>query len=78
MLDSATITRREGMPKLKTSKSAKKRFRISSKGKIKHFKAGRRHLLGYKASKRKRQLGRPGFVCKADEPAIRLLLPYGA
>jgi large subunit ribosomal protein L35 len=66
------------MPKLKTSKSAKKRIRISKTGKIKHWKAGRRHLLGGKRSKRKRQLGRPGYLSKADESAIRLLLPYGA
>jgi large subunit ribosomal protein L35 len=66
------------MPKLKTSKSVKKRIRISKTGKIKHFKAGRRHLLGGKASKRKRHLGKPGYVSKADASAIKLLLPYGA
>lgn len=66
------------MPKLKTSKSVKKRIRFSGTGKIKHFKAGRRHLLGGKRSKRKRLLGKAGYVSKADESAIRLLLPYGA
>lgn len=66
------------MPKLKSSKSVRKRIRFSKTGKIKHFKAGRRHLLGHKASKRKRQLGKAGYVSKADESAIRLLLPYGA
>ncbi len=66
------------MPKLKTSKSVRKRIRISKRGKIKHFKAGKRHLLGTKSSKRKRQLGKPGYVSHADAPAIRLLLPYGS
>ena len=66
------------MPKLKTSKSVKKRIRFTKTGKIKHFKAGRRHLLGGKRSKRKRQLGKAGYISKADQPAIRLLLPYGA
>lgn len=66
------------MPKLKTSKSVKKRIRISKKGKIKHFKVGKRHLLGGKSSKRKRQLGKPGYVSRSDASAIRLLLPYGA
>lgn len=66
------------MPKLKTSKSVRKRIRISKKGKIKYSKAGRRHLLGSKSSKRKRQLGKPGYVTRADASAIRLLLPYGA
>ena len=40
------------MPKLKTNKSAKKRIRISKKGKGKHFRAGRGHLLMMKKSKR--------------------------
>lgn len=66
------------MPKLKTSRSVKKRIRISKTGKIKHFKAGRRHLLGGKRSKRKRLLGRAAYVCDADKQAIKLLLPYGA
>ena len=66
------------MPKLKTSKSVKKRIRISKRGKIKHFKAGRRHLLGGKRSKRKRQMGKPAYLKKCDKEAIQLLLPYGA
>ncbi len=66
------------MPKLKTSKSVKKRIRFSKTGKIKHFKSGRRHLLSGKAPKRKRQLSKAGYVSKADKQAIRLLLPYGA
>ena len=66
------------MPKLKSNKGARKRIRITKSGKIKHFKAGRRHLLGGKRSKRKRLLGRAAYVSKADESAIRLLLPYGA
>ena len=66
------------MPKLKTSKSVKKRMRFTKTGKIKHFKAGRRHLLAGKRSKRKRLLGKPGYVSKGEERAIRALLPYGA
>lgn len=66
------------MPKLKTSKSVKKRIRFTKTGKIKHFKAGRSHLLTGKRSKRKRLLGRPAFVAKGEEQSIRALLPYGA
>ena len=66
------------MPKLKTRKSAKKRMRVTKSGKIKHFKAGRGHLLTGKRSKRKRQLRRPGYVSDRDRRAIELLLPYGA
>jgi len=44
------------MPKAKTNKSVKKRFRITGTGKIKRNKANKRHLLAGRTSKRKRQL----------------------
>ena len=66
------------MPKLKTNRSAKKRMRITKKGKVKHFKAGRGHLLTGKRSKRKRQLGKAGFVSSCEAGTMRMLLPYGA
>ncbi len=65
------------MPKLKTNKSAAKRFRFTKSGKIKKRNAGRRHILGKKARKNKRHLRRPGYVSKTDEKRIRRLLPYG-
>ena len=64
------------MPKLKTNKSTKKRIRISKKGKGRHFKAGRGHLLMNKKSKRKRSLGKPSIVTKADESRVKRMLPY--
>jgi len=66
------------MPKLKTNRSAKKRIRISKRGKIKHFKASRRHLLTSKSSKRKRQLGKAGYIESGEAVSIRKMLPYGA
>lgn len=66
------------MPKLKTNRSAKKRFRISKKGKIKHFKAGRGHLLTLKRGKRKRSLGKAGFITSGEAKSINKMLPYGA
>ena len=66
------------MPKLKTNRSAKKRIRITKSGKAKHFKAGRGHLLTGKRAKRKRQLGKPGFVSKGELKMIHTILPYGA
>ena len=66
------------MPKLKTNRSVKKRIRITKTGKAKHFRAGRGHLLTLKSSKRKRHLGRPGFVSKGEQKIINKLLPYGA
>lgn len=46
------------MPKQKTNKSVKKRFRVTGTGKILRNKAGKRHLLSGRTSKRKRQLRR--------------------
>ena len=64
------------MPKLKTRKSAKKRFKKTGTGKYLHFKAGRRHILTKKSSKRKRRL-RGATVTKATERArLDAALPY--
>ena len=66
------------MPKLKTRRSAQKRLRTTKSGKIKYFRAGKKHLLVLKRSKRKRMLGKPGYVSDADRKTMHLLLPYGA
>jgi len=50
------------MPKPKTNKSVKKRFRVSGTGKIKRNKSNKRHLLAGRTSKRKRQLRRPEIL----------------
>ena len=44
------------MPKLKTHKASKKRFRVTASGKLKRSQAGKKHLLSHKTGKRKRQL----------------------
>ncbi len=44
------------MPKMKTHKGAKKRFRISATGKLKRSQAGKKHLNSHKTGKRKRHL----------------------
>jgi large subunit ribosomal protein L35 len=44
------------MPKTKTHKASKKRFRISPNGKLKRSQAGKKHLNSHKAGKRKRHL----------------------
>ena len=65
------------MPKLKTNRSAAKRFKITKNGKIKKRNAGRRHILGNKKRKKKRNLRQNGYISEADEKHIRRLLPYG-
>lgn len=74
----ATFYREDDMPKLKTNRSVKKRMRITKSGKIKHFKAGRGHLLTLKSSKRKRHMGKAGYIEGGERHSIMRLLPYGA
>jgi len=44
------------MPKMKTHKGSKKRFRVSATGKLKRKQAGKRHLNSSKSGRRKRHL----------------------
>ena len=64
------------MPKLKTHKGAKKRFKVTANKKVVRSKANRRHILTTKDSKRKRNLGRKTLVSQADIHTVRLMLPY--
>lgn len=64
------------MPKIKTNKSAAKRFKVTRNGKIMRNKAYKRHLLGHKTPKRRRNLRGSTTVDKVDLPRIRMMLPY--
>lgn len=44
------------MPKMKTHKASKKRFRVTASGKLKRSQAGKKHLNSHKTGKRKRHL----------------------
>jgi large subunit ribosomal protein L35 len=44
------------MPKQKTHKGTKKRFRLTAKGKVKHRQAGTSHLASRKVKKTRRKL----------------------
>ncbi|MEI7687355.1 MAG: 50S ribosomal protein L35 [Planctomycetota bacterium] len=47
------------MPKQKTHKASKKRFKVTGTGKLKRVQAGKKHLNSPKSGKRKRQLRKP-------------------
>ena len=64
------------MPKLKTVKGVKERFKVTGTGKMLARRAGKRHLLGSRRRKTKRQLGRPKLVAKVDLRKLRSLVPY--
>ena len=65
------------MPKMKTKKSAAKRFKIRAGGSIKRSQAYMRHILTKKSSKRKRLLGSPAMVHETDVGRVRQMLPNG-
>ena len=59
------------MPKQKTHKGMKKRFKVTASGKVKHRKAFRGHLLSHKTGQRKRLLRQDGVVTGAEASTIR-------
>lgn len=63
--------------KMKTSKSVKKRFKITKNGKVLSARSKRRHLLAGKTTKKKRQLRGLHLVDKSDVHRIKSRLPYG-
>lgn len=64
------------MPKLKTKRSAAKRFKVTGGGKVKRSKAYASHLLSGKTTKRKRNLRKSVLVDKRDAPNVKKLIPY--
>ena len=64
------------MPKMKTSRGAAKRFKVSGSGKIRRAKAFRRHQMSAKSRKQKRHLKASGTVDATNHDAIRKLIPY--
>jgi len=64
------------MPKLKTNRSAAKRFKKTGTGKIKRRKSHKSHILTKKTTKRKRQLRKATMVDKSDEGRVKRMLPY--
>ena len=64
------------MPKIKTSRGAAKRFKVTGSGKIRRSKAYKRHQLSCKTTKQKRHLRGTIEVDSANEKAVKRLLPY--
>jgi large subunit ribosomal protein L35 len=62
------------MPKMKTHSGAKKRFRITGKGKVMREQAGGRHLLEHKSSRYTRSIANDVEVSKPDAKTVKKLL----
>jgi len=65
------------MPKVKTSRGAKKRFRLSGAGKILRRHAMRSHNLEKKSSKRRRGFRKSQGVARSDARSVKKLLRGG-
>ena len=65
------------MPKIKSRRAAKKRFRITKKGKVMRGHSKMRHLLESKRSGKKRSLRKRGLVAPSDVARVRAMLPGG-
>jgi len=65
------------MPKMKTRKSASKRYSVTGTGKVKYKKQGLRHILTKKSTKRKRSLRKSGILSDPEQKRAKKLLPYG-
>ena len=62
------------MPKMKTHSGAKKRFKLTAKGKVRARHAFTSHILEKKSPKRKRSSARPSRSSEADAKRVKKLL----
>ncbi len=62
------------MPKIKTNRSAAKRFKRTASGRIKRHRPYASHLLTSKSAKRKRGLRQDMLVAAVDEKRVKRLL----
>lgn len=64
------------MPKVKTKSGAKKRFKVTGTGKVKHKRAYKNHISTKKETKQKRRLGKKAIVKATDMKNVKFMLPH--
>ena len=64
------------MPKMKTSRAAAKRFKLTGTGKLKRNKAYKRHILTKKSTKTKRNLRKAAMIDQSNVKQMKKILPY--
>jgi large subunit ribosomal protein L35 len=64
------------MPKMKTKKSASKRYHVTGTGKVRYKKQGLRHILTKKTAKRKRRLRLSATLSPVESKRVMQLMPY--
>lgn len=64
------------VPKLKTRRSAAKRFRVTGTGQLVRRRASKNHLLQHKSTARKNRLSQPSLLDETDIDRVYGMLPY--
>ena len=64
------------MPKLKTKRGVRKRFKISGSGKVMAYHAGTTHFMRRKRANRKRRLAGMQVLSNEDAARVKRMLPY--
>jgi len=64
------------VPKMRTKKSAQKRFSITKNGKVKRNKAFANHILTKKSQDRKRKYRKSAIAHPSNSKNIKVMLPY--
>ena len=59
------------MPKLKTKSGAKKRFKVTATGKVKHAQRGKRHMMIRRTAKQIRNLRGTRVLFKTDGDNVK-------
>ena len=62
--------------KMKTNRSAAKRFKVTGTGKLIRNKAYKRHILTKKSTKRKRNLRKAAMTDETNVKNMKKVLPY--
>lgn len=62
------------MPKMKTNRSARKRYKLTKSGKVRRFRARKSHMRQTKSPKRRRALRRPLILAEGDARVAREMI----
>ncbi len=74
--DSAEMRKIMAKQKMKTKKSAAKRFKVTGTGKLVRNKAYKSHILTKKSTKRKRNLRQSTLVDETNVKTMKKIMPY--
>ena len=62
------------MPKMKTNRSVRKRFKVTKTGKVRRYKAFKGHMRQTKSAKQKRAIRKPLICSPGDAKVVKIML----